>query len=154
MVYLVFMEWPLLKSLIREEIYMLYKQYTKGHSSILCCVLFFACRKSLCLVVCSLMWAVIKVVWSEVENYWTQENVSWKTLREKMPTSLRTVSLGTQPVKQKHPWEEQLASLKYSWVPRNQRHPEIISISAKARKCNGNLSSEKVKNSLGTESKS
>lgn len=59
-----------------------------------------------------------------------------------MLASLGTVSLGIKSGNQKHPRKVQLASLKYSWLPRNQRHPETPPISAKTRNCNDILSSE------------
>lgn len=49
-----------------------------------------------------------------------------------------------EPGNQKHPWKVQLASLKYIWVPRNGKHPEVPSISAKTRNCNREFLSEKV----------
>lgn len=48
----------------------------------------------------------------------------------------------------RHPWKVQPAALKHSWVPRNQRHPQIILISTETKNWNSNFLSAKVKNSL------
>lgn len=76
------------------------------------------------------------------------EQMSSAILTEKMPDSLEAVSLGTKPVNKKHPWEEQLMSLKCIWVPRNQRHTQILSINENTMNCNCDLSYKKGENSL------
>lgn len=54
-----------------------------------------------------------------------------------------------QPGNQKRPWAVQLASLKCSWIPRNQSYPEIPSMqSTNPRNCTSNLSAKVKKNSL------
>lgn len=87
------------------------------------------------------MWTAIIV---RREKSLNRRKCLWKIPAEEVHASLGAESLGTRPGNDKYPWKVQLVSLKYNWVPRSRRHPEIPLISVKTKNCNGSLSSEKV----------
>ncbi|PKU35369.1 hypothetical protein llap_14326 [Limosa lapponica baueri] len=95
------------------------------------------------------MGAAVKAAWLEGEKYLREENICWKNTNGGNACQLENRMPGNQAWEPEASWRSaQLASLKYSWAPRNQRHPEIPSTAAKTRNCNSNFWSEKVKNSL------
>lgn len=95
------------------------------------------------------------VTWPSILGYRCEQSERWPEWKEifidqkKISTEIQTeimpTSLGTRHVNQNHPWKLQLASLKDSWVPRNQRHPGITWVIVKRQ--NYNLSREMGKDS-------